>query len=317
MSPLVSVVIPAYNASRTIGEAVSSVLDGSFQDFEIIVCDDASNDRTADVVRSIPDPRINLLRNKVNMGEGATRDRAIAAANGNWIAPLDADDAFAPERLRTLLDVAMAHPRSIVFDEVMICHDTPSGIRAWRPARNNAVYPGQAKQIRRVQFTDWVSQRRLVMQPIIPTQLIRELSLSHSDSAAGADIGFRCKLLGRSKADLWYVPEALYLYRTSPSGMSGTSGRDTLLANELESAVAAFRGDEAAIAALRARTAYSRRAAEYRVFFSQLSKFNLVDAARVAWRKPWMIGEFTRRAVERIPYHFSRIRQGGLRRKSK
>jgi succinoglycan biosynthesis protein ExoO len=316
-APLVSVIIPAYNAERTIGEAISSVLHGSFQEFEIIVCDDASSDRTVDVVRSIRDVRIKLLRNKVNMGEGATRDRAIATATGKWIAPLDADDAFAAERLRTLLEVAMAYPRSIVFDEVMICHDTASGIRPWRPSRSKAIYPGKADQVRRVQFADWVLQRRLVMQPIIPTRLIREFSLLHSDSAAGADIGFRCRLLGRSKAELWYVPQALYLYRTSPAGMSGTNDRDNLLANELESAVTAFRGDGIAIAALRVRAAYSRRAAEYRAFFLQLSQFDLIDAARLARSKPWVIGEFTRRAVERIPYHLSRMAKRGLRRKPK
>lgn len=313
-NPLISVVMPAYNAERTIGEAIRSVIEGTFDDFELVICDDASTDHTPEVIRQFRDTRIRVLRNDCNSGEGFTRDRAIAAARGKWIAPLDADDAFAAERLTTLLNVARDHPYSIIFDEIMICHDTPLGMRAWRPARQIWTYPGEANQVRRVRFTDWVSQRRLVMQPIIPARLIRELSLSHSNSAAGADIGFRCRLLGMSGADLWYVPKALYLYRRSPNGMSGTAGRDNLLANELESAIDAFRGDEAAIAALRVRAAYSRHAGEYRDFFSRLSRLDLIDAARIARKKPWVIGELTRRVAQHLPYHFNRMWHGGLRR---
>lgn len=106
--PLISVVIPAYNSARFIGEALSSVLAQTFTDYEIIVVDDGSTDDTREVVGALGD-RVRLVSQK-NAGAGAARNRGIAAARGTWIAFLDSDDQWRPEHLRILLDAAEASP---------------------------------------------------------------------------------------------------------------------------------------------------------------------------------------------------------------
>ena len=99
--PRFSVVMPAWNAAATIGCAVGSVLSQSFHDFELLVVDDGSTDRTWEVVTAIEDGRIRALRQD-HAGVSAARNRAIDAARGEWITFLDADDEALPGGLETL-----------------------------------------------------------------------------------------------------------------------------------------------------------------------------------------------------------------------
>jgi glycosyltransferase involved in cell wall biosynthesis len=99
-TPLVSVVIAAFNAEPYIEDACRSVLQQTYASIELIVVDDGSTDRTADIVRNVAgaDQRVRLIRQS-NGGVAAARNRAIAEASGEFIAPLDADDVWAPAKL--------------------------------------------------------------------------------------------------------------------------------------------------------------------------------------------------------------------------
>ena len=78
--PSVSVVMPVYNGTRTLGESVNSVLSQTHRDFELIICNDASTDGTGIILENIRDERVRVIHNESNLGEGLARDRAIAAA---------------------------------------------------------------------------------------------------------------------------------------------------------------------------------------------------------------------------------------------
>src|SRR5581483_11829559 len=101
---LVSVVMPAYNAADTIEAAIASALHQTEQRIEVLVIDDASTDATVGVASRVAaqDRRVRLLRQVVNRGPAAARNRGMAEARGKWIALLDADDAFALHRLESL-----------------------------------------------------------------------------------------------------------------------------------------------------------------------------------------------------------------------
>lgn len=99
MTPLISVVIPCYNAEPYIREAVSSILAQSFSDFELIIVDDRSTDESSALVRQLYDSRIRLLENQVRLGISLTRNRGLDEARGKYIAVLDADDISHPLRL--------------------------------------------------------------------------------------------------------------------------------------------------------------------------------------------------------------------------
>ena len=104
-NPTVSVIIPTYNRAHLIGMAVQSVLEQSYQDFEIIVVDDASTDNTGEVVRSFKDERIRYIRHKKNKGAAAARNTGIKAARGEYIAFQDSDDKWLPEKLEKQMKV--------------------------------------------------------------------------------------------------------------------------------------------------------------------------------------------------------------------
>lgn len=98
MSPRVSVVIPTYNRAQFIASAIESVLTQTFGDFELIVVDDGSTDRTSEIVTSISDPRLVFVRQD-NAGRSTARNRALALAKGAYIAFLDSDDLYLPGKL--------------------------------------------------------------------------------------------------------------------------------------------------------------------------------------------------------------------------
>lgn len=95
--PLFSVIIPAYNGAKTLSRAIQSVLDQSFRDFELIVLDDGSTDRTAAVAQGFGQ-RVRY-RHQPNGGVSRARNHAAQLARGRWLAFLDCDDWFLPDRL--------------------------------------------------------------------------------------------------------------------------------------------------------------------------------------------------------------------------
>lgn len=103
--PKGSVVIPTYNRAEFLRSAITSVLNQTFQDFEIIVVDDASRDNTPEVVRSFNDRRIKYIRHEVNKGDAATRNAGVRVCNGKYIAFLDDDDEWLPEKLEKQIDL--------------------------------------------------------------------------------------------------------------------------------------------------------------------------------------------------------------------
>jgi glycosyltransferase involved in cell wall biosynthesis len=122
---LVSVVTPLYNTEKYIAACIDSVLNQTLKDVEMLVVDDGSRDRSAEIVEKIAtrDTRVRLLRHPggVNLGVSRTRRLGIAEASGQYIAYLDADDAFEPTKLERQIDLLNAHPLCV------LCH---TGIKA-------------------------------------------------------------------------------------------------------------------------------------------------------------------------------------------
>ena len=97
--PVVSVVMPAHNAAEFIDDTIHSVLGQSFEDFELIVVDDHSTDKTLEVVGQFGDTRIRVISCKRNGGAAKARNRGVKAARGRYIAFIDADDLWQPSKL--------------------------------------------------------------------------------------------------------------------------------------------------------------------------------------------------------------------------
>lgn len=113
--PLISVLMPVYNGERFIHEAITSVISQTYQNWELIIVDDASTDDTAMIVSSFNDNRIRLSTNKKNLGLAENRNKALSLAKGELIAILDSDDISNEMRLEKQVD-------SFLMDEgLVIC----------------------------------------------------------------------------------------------------------------------------------------------------------------------------------------------------
>ena len=123
MKPEVSVIIPTYNCQSYIAQALESVFAQTCRNFEIILVDDASTDGTLEVARSFNDKRLKIIARPQNRGVSSVRNCGIQHARGNWIALLDADDWYAPERLENLLAIASKQDTDLIADDLFLIRD--------------------------------------------------------------------------------------------------------------------------------------------------------------------------------------------------
>ena len=122
--PKISVIMPAYNAEKYIAQAIESILGQTYGDFELIIINDCSQDRTEEIVLSYDDPRIIYLKNEQNLGVAKTLNRGLEVAKGRYIARMDADDIAMLERfakqiafLDSNADVAVLGTNVEIFNE--------------------------------------------------------------------------------------------------------------------------------------------------------------------------------------------------------
>ncbi|MEI6946635.1 glycosyltransferase [Paraflavisolibacter sp. H34] len=109
-TPCVTVLMPVYNAEKYLAEAIDSILQQTFTDFEFLILDDGSTDGSVRIIRSYSDSRIRLLQNETNAGITATLNKGIERAKAPLIARMDADDISYPARLQRQYDFFRAHP---------------------------------------------------------------------------------------------------------------------------------------------------------------------------------------------------------------
>lgn len=99
MNDLVSIIMPSYNTAQYIKNTIQSVLNQTYTNWELIIVDDCSNDNTNEVFNTITDQRIMIFKNEKNSGAAVSRNKALREAKGRWIAFLDSDDLWMPEKL--------------------------------------------------------------------------------------------------------------------------------------------------------------------------------------------------------------------------
>ncbi|RDV16708.1 glycosyltransferase [Pontibacter diazotrophicus] len=117
--PQLTVLMPVYNAQKYLAEAIDSILQQSFTDFEFLIIDDASTDGSVEIVKSYTDPRIRLVLNEINLGISATLNKGIALSASEFIARMDADDISYPDRLSKQIAYMQAHPECAMVSSLV------------------------------------------------------------------------------------------------------------------------------------------------------------------------------------------------------
>ena len=119
---LVSVIMPSYNTAKYIGKSIESVIGQTYPYWELIIVDDCSTDDTDSVVaKYLSDTRIRYLKNEQNSGAAISRNYALREANGKWVAFLDSDDVWLPEKLETQIAFMLKNDYKFTCTDYRIC----------------------------------------------------------------------------------------------------------------------------------------------------------------------------------------------------
>lgn len=122
MYGLVSIIMPSYNTATYIAASIKSVLAQTYTNWELIIIDDCSTDNTDEIVKPfLTDKRIKYLKNKQNSGAAITRNRALREAKGKWIAFLDSDDLWVPQKLEKQLSFMAQNNYDFTYTDYRIC----------------------------------------------------------------------------------------------------------------------------------------------------------------------------------------------------
>lgn len=132
-APRLSVVLPVYNGARYLRDSLDSVLRQTFTDFEVLVLDDGSTDRSLEIVAARPDPRIRVIRQAGNLGLVPTLNRGLADARGAYVARHDADDIALPGRFAAQVRALDAQPATLVVGTwVQLIDGDGALLKTWR-----------------------------------------------------------------------------------------------------------------------------------------------------------------------------------------
>lgn len=222
-APDVTVVMANYNGARYLPAAIKSLQAQTFKSWELIFVDDASQDRSVELAQHFADgdPRIRVVRQTVNRGPGAARNRALVMAQGRWLAVFDSDDLMRPRRLEILRDRAKSDRAAIVADNLLIFSD--------RERAPKSLLPKDPVRLPRwIGLAEYIESGRLYsrtadlgyLKPFISLDLLRRSGTLYDESLRiGEDFELMVRVLSCG-LKLRLEPSAQYMYRKHASSIS-------------------------------------------------------------------------------------------------
>lgn len=215
-NPLISLIVPAYNAERYIAETIRSVLDQTYEKWELIVVNDGSTDATSQIVSSFGDQRIHLIE-QANGGVGSARNAGLDKAKGDYITFLDADDVLPPESLKSRVDYLQTHPEVGLVDGQIVVKDEhlSKTLRIYQPYYTGRLLPRLLALDSRVFFNVCYMFRRELLNDIR-----FKAGMTHVE-----DLLFYMELSDAHSVNYGFVDEAVYWYRSGhASAMANLEG---------------------------------------------------------------------------------------------
>lgn len=213
MQELISVIMPAYNAARTISEAVESVIAQTYRNWELIIIDDCSTDSTVSIASRYAEkePRIRIIYNTENQGASRARHNGVMAANGKWLAFLDSDDLWIADKLEKQMNLHLTTGSRLIFTASAFIDAEGRGIDYVLHVPAGITY------------------RELLKQNIISNSSVlidRQLFLKHESVGSDMHEDFACWLnVIRAGETACGIDEPLLTYRVSADSKSGNKLR--------------------------------------------------------------------------------------------
>lgn len=204
---LVSIIMPSWNTGRFIAESIDSAIAQTYKNWELLIVDDCSTDNTDEIVAGYKDERIRYFKNEKNCGAALTRNRAIREAQGEWIAFLDSDDLWTPEKLEHQIKFMNDNGYSLSFHEYVKIdeEDKPLNIYVSGPDTVNK---------RRMYKYDYIGQLTMMYSA-------KEFGLIQiKDIKKNNDYAIRLQLFEKDGACAYLLKENLALYRIRKKSIS-------------------------------------------------------------------------------------------------
>jgi glycosyltransferase involved in cell wall biosynthesis len=237
MEPTFSVIMPAFNAERTIGPAIRSALAQTRADFELLVVDDGSTDNTvAEVRRESTDSRVRLIRRE-HRGVAAARNRAISEALGTYVSMLDSDDLWSPTYLQIMGEVLAANPRAALAYTDAWVFDEAKG-RFKRMTAMSSSLPPPAPPADPLDLLARLLQNNFIYTAVtVRREVIVQVGPFNTELPAGSDYEMWLRLAARGHTVV-RAPGLLAVYRERPGSISTNRGRQIACARETYSTFA-------------------------------------------------------------------------------
>ncbi len=253
MNPLVSILVPVYNTAPYLREAIDSMLDQTFADFELIVLDDCSPDNAEEILDTYNDPRIVRYKGEKNVGLSNVLNVGIGMARGKYIARMDSDDISLPQRLQVQVDYLEKHPD---VDLVSV------GMRLFGAKEGTWIRE--------------INPEKVKIEALFHSPVLHASSVWRKDAFEKQGLRFRQEMVPAEDYDLWVramlkglklvnLPEVLYEYRIHEAQATVQTDKTAAKSREVQMAYL-----QEALPSLsdRNREAFSKRL--WPVFFANL-----------------------------------------------
>lgn len=314
--PDVTYVVAAYNSAETVHASVQSALSQESVTVEVVVVDDASSDRTAEVAAEIDPQRVTVVTLPHNLGPGGARNAGLDRARGTWVGILDSDDALAPGRTRRMIEAARTQDTGAVVDNMELI-DSSTGQRTVMfttpPFRTGSPLDLAAYIDGNVMLDHAMPYAYGYLQPLVRRDVLAEHTIRYDETMPiGEDFGFFAEVLART-GPAAVVPDPGYEYRVRSGSISSRLRIENV--RQMQEADRRFaethRLDDAAEASLRRRGDGLAEILDYLLLVDALKSRSAGSALEIVLRRPIVVKHLSmsiRAKLARVRTNASRLR---------
>jgi len=306
--PLVSIMMPAYNAGKYIRRAIESVLVQTYENWELIIVDDCSTDNTYEIAASYKDRRIRIFRNDVNIGPGPSRNEAIKNSRGEWLAYLDADDIWLPERLEKILSVVqnLDDEKYFVTDILTRGFDRDGQLIPWK--KDNLINKVDKNVVNVWTFEEYLSNGHPIIAPVFPHSFITRRNIEFESLRFAEDLDFWIKLFANG-LQLLIIPDSFYIYRLTPNSRT-TSADFADLCHIYDKWLKSDLLNEAEKVLIKQLRRKAEEQKTYQPFANRLKQHDVLGAISVAMSNPTVLITFLKGIPSMVSYRLSALKNG-------
>ena len=222
-NPKVSVCMPNYNYGRFIGQAIQSVLDQTFTDFEIIIVDDASTDNSVSVIKNFSDERIKFYQNEKNIGRVKNINKCLSLASGEYVTLLPSDDIYLPTSLEKSVEILDSNPEvGLAYSSGGTIDEDGVVIREHHPFSQDYIINGE-EEFKRLIFANHIS----VLTAMVRRECYTTLGVFNEAVTGGADWEMWLRI-SLNNYDIAFITEVLAYNRKHSGNVSIYHSRTNL-----------------------------------------------------------------------------------------